>query len=71
MWSKDLGLRYMTGYARDGDGYGIDMAEHPPPKLPPEHLFTCTVGRNRSQARYPLLQALHNLQEGGNQATDG
>ncbi|BDA46931.1 probable alpha,alpha-trehalose-phosphate synthase [UDP-for [Coccomyxa sp. Obi] len=31
--------------------------DKPPPvplRLPPEHLFTCTVGRNRSQARYFL-----------------
>ena len=33
-----------------GDGAG-ENAPPVPMKLPPEHLFTCTVGRNRSQAR--------------------
>lgn len=33
-----------------GDNVG-DSAPPVPMKLPPEHLFTCTVGRNRSQAR--------------------
>lgn len=33
-----------------GDGAG-ESAPPVPMKLPPEHLFTCTVGRNRSQAR--------------------
>ena len=28
-----------------------DAPQAPPLDLPPKHLYTCTVGRNRSQAR--------------------
>ena len=36
----------------DGQGYAACQDMTPLPlKLPPKHLFTCTVGRNRSQAR--------------------
>lgn len=34
-----------------GRTYSGDGAPPVPLPLPPEHLFTCTVGRNRSQAR--------------------
>ena len=45
----DLDLRGNGGvFGVDGAG---ESAPQVPMKLPPEHLFTCTVGRNRSQAR--------------------
>ncbi len=42
-----FGAPYSAPY---GDGAG-EAGPPLPLKLPPEHLFTCTVGRNRSQAR--------------------
>lgn len=43
-----------NGGAFGGDAFSVDGSGESAPmplKLPPEHLFTCTVGRNRSQAR--------------------
>ncbi|KAK9822383.1 hypothetical protein WJX81_006174 [Elliptochloris bilobata] len=52
-----------NGSVFGGDGAG-EAAAPTPLKLPPEHLFTCTVGRNRSQARYFLTGSSEELEKG-------
>lgn len=42
-----------TSYSSFSSGLPRPLELPPlPMKLPPKHLYTCTVGRNRSQARY-------------------
>ena len=40
-----------------------DMTQAAPLDLPPKHLYTCTVGRNRSQARYCSVLHSRTLEE--------
>lgn len=44
--SSDLDSLHSSG------SLSLDKPPPVPLQLPPEHLFTCTVGRNRSQARW-------------------